>query len=86
MLTRVKDTSPAGNTRYHELLRAMPPERRLEAAMSLSRGVRELAVAGIASRHPEATEHELRARLTVRLYGRDAAVRLFGAAVPDDAV
>jgi hypothetical protein len=62
----------------------MPPERRLEAAMRLSRGVRELALAGIRESHPEATEEELRIRLTVRLYGREAALRLFGA-VPDDA-
>jgi hypothetical protein len=62
----------------------MPPERRLEAAMRLSRGVRELALAGIRERHPRATEEELRVRLTVRLYGREAAQRLFGA-IPDDA-
>ena len=52
--------------------------------MRLSRGVRELALAGIRESHPEATEEELRVRLTVRLYGREAAERLFGA-VPDDA-
>ena len=63
----------------------MSPERRLEAAMALSRGVRELALAGLRSRHPEAGEQELRVRLTVRLYGRDAALRLFGS-VPDGAV
>jgi hypothetical protein len=62
----------------------MPPEQRLEAAMRLSRGVRELALAGIREMHPGATEEELRVRLTVRLYGREAALRLFGT-VPDDA-
>jgi hypothetical protein len=81
----VNDTSPAANARYHELLRAMAPERRLEAAMGLSRAVRELAVAGLRSRHPDASEDELRVRLTVRLYGREAALRLFRA-VPEDAV
>lgn len=62
----------------------MPPDRRLEAAMRLSLGVRELALAGIRESHPEATEDELRVRLTVRLYGREVAQRLFGT-VPDDA-
>jgi hypothetical protein len=47
--------------------------------------VRELALAGLRLRHPQADEQELRVRLTVRLYGRAAGVRLFGA-VPDDAV
>lgn len=80
----VNDTSPEADARYHELLRALSPERRLEAAMKLSRAVRELAIAGIRQRHPAADEREIRARLAVRLYGREAAVRLFGA-VPDDA-
>ncbi len=62
----------------------MPPERRLEAAMRLSRGVRELAIAGIRETHPQVTDDELRVRLTARLYGREAAKRLFGT-VPDDA-
>lgn len=84
-MLRVNDTSPAASARYHELLVAMGPERRLEAAMALSRGVRELAMAGLRSRHPKADEQELRVRLTVRLYGRDAAVRLFRS-VPEDAV
>lgn len=80
----MNDTSPAADARYHELLRAMPPERRLEAAMRLSRGVRALAVAGIRNLFPSADEQELKVRLTVRLYGRDAAERLFGS-VPADA-
>ncbi|MEP7125014.1 MAG: hypothetical protein ABJE95_29055 [Byssovorax sp.] len=81
----MNDTSPAADARYHELLRALTPERRLEAAMKLSRGVRALAVAGIRERHPAASEDEVRTRLTVRLYGRAAAQRLF-ANVPEDAV
>jgi hypothetical protein len=81
----VHDTSPEADARYHELLRALAPERRLETAMKLSRAVRELAIAGIRQRHPEADENETRVRLAVRLYGRAVAIRLFGA-VPDDAV
>lgn len=53
--------------------------------MGLTETVRELALAGIRTRHPEADEHELKMRLTVRLYGRAAGVRLFGA-IPDDAI
>jgi len=78
------DTSPEADARYHELLRRLPPERRLEAAMRLSSAVRELAFEGIRARHPAANDDELRVRLTVRLYGRDQARRLFGH-VPDDA-
>ena len=80
----VNDTSPAAAARYHELLRAMPPECRLEAAMRLSRGVRALALAGIRELFPDADEQELKVRLTVRLYGREVAARLFDS-VPADA-
>ncbi len=79
------DTSPKADARYHELLRRMKPEQRLEAAMRLSRAVRELAIASIRNKHPHADEQELRVRLTVRLYGRACAKKLFGL-VPDDAI
>jgi hypothetical protein len=80
-----QDTSPEQMRRYHERLRAMEPWQRLRTAMALSSAVRELAAAGLRSRHPHASEAEIRVRLAVRLYGREAAVRLFGT-VPDDAV
>ncbi len=81
----ITDTSPQADARYHELLRRMPPERRLEAAMRLSQAVRELAIAGIRQRHPNADDEEVRVRLAVRMYGREQVRRLFGA-MPDDAV
>lgn len=81
----MNDTSQAADARYHELLRRLPPERRLETAMKLSRAVRELAIAGIRQRHPGLDERELQVRLAALLYGRKAAVRLFGT-VPDDVV
>lgn len=77
------DTSPAAFARYHELLRRMPRERRLEAAMRLSMGVRALVIAGLRQKYPEAGEQELRVHLAVRLYGRACAERLFGPLPPD---
>ena len=80
----MQDTSPAAKARYYDLLRAMPGERRMQAMLRLNRAVRELALAGIRERYPAASDAELRVRLTVRLYGRDVAQRLF-ASVPADA-
>jgi DNA-binding MarR family transcriptional regulator len=80
-----RDTSPEASARYHELLRAQSPAARLEQAAALTRAVRQLAEAGIRQRHPAASDAEVRVRLTVRLYGREAAMRLFGD-VPDGAV
>lgn len=81
----MRDTPPAADERYHELLRALPAHARLDSAMRLSRGVRTLAEEGIRRRFPGADEDEVRVRLTVRLYGREAALKLFGSA-PEDAV
>jgi hypothetical protein len=80
-----QDTSPAQVARYHQLLRAMTPEQRVSATVSLCNGVRVAAIAGLRQRHPQASDAELRVRLMVRLYGRTQAVRVFGS-VPDDAV
>ena len=79
------DTSEEKRARYHELLRQQAPYDRLAQAMRLSRSVRELALAGIAMRHPGASEHELRVRLAVRLYGRVLAQRVYGQ-LPSDAI
>jgi len=79
-----RDTRPSAIDRYHELLRAQAPHERLAQAMSLSRMVRDLALAGIRQRHPAISEEEARVRMAVRLYGRPTALRLFGS-VPDDA-
>jgi hypothetical protein len=80
-----RDTGSAAVDRYHQLLRAQAPYERLEQANALTRAVRELAVAGLRTRHPDATPEEIRLRLTVRLYGREVARRLFGR-IPADAI
>lgn len=53
--------------------------------MALTRMTRDLAVAGIRQRHPQASEWEVRMRLAVRLYGQRVAARLFGD-IPADAI
>ncbi|MFI5300336.1 MAG: hypothetical protein ACHREM_19790 [Polyangiales bacterium] len=53
--------------------------------MSLTRSVRALALERLRSRHPSATDEELRVRLVVRIYGRELATRVFRE-IPDDAV
>ena len=78
------DTSAQSRARYTELLKARAPHERLAIAASLSRAVRELAEAGIRAKCPAADDAEIRVRLTVRLYGREAAHRWLGS-VPDDA-
>ena len=80
----MRDTTGTALARYHQLLRGQAAHERAAQAMSLSSMVRELAAAGIRQRHPDASEDEVRVRLTARLYGRAVAQRLFGD-VPADA-
>jgi hypothetical protein len=81
-----QDTSQRQRERYLELRRSQTPAERLRTAAALSSAVRTLAEAGLRERHPGASPEEIRIRLTVRLYGRATAVRLFGDRVPADAV
>lgn len=79
----MRDTSPAAEQRYFELLRKQSPVERLATAERLSTAVRELAIADIRARHPGATSGEINRRLAERLYGRAVADRLFPTAQGD---
>ncbi|HTA93230.1 MAG TPA: hypothetical protein VK745_26810 [Polyangiaceae bacterium] len=71
----MRDTSEQAIERYYELLRARAPLARLAAAVNSA--VRELAESSIRAAEPNASAGVVRARLALRLYGRDVAARLF---------
>lgn len=62
-----------------ERWRKMTPSQKAETVAMLSRGIRDLAVAGIRQRYPGATTREQFLRLAILTLGRDAA----GAAYPE---
>jgi hypothetical protein len=66
---RARDTTEKAAAIHAGLNRAMGPERRFCAAMELSDFVRELAKAGLRSRHPEYTEAAVMRELMRQLYG-----------------
>jgi hypothetical protein len=78
-LVSVSDTSAKSTDRYFDLLRQAGPAQRLAICASLTRAVRELAIAGIKASHPghALTGQELREKLAARLYGAEVARRLF---------
>jgi len=80
----LEDTAAEPERRYFALLRRETPAARLRKAVSLSRAVRQLALAGLRERYPEAGDAELRVRLAVILYGRSFAERIFRD-LPEDA-
>lgn len=73
----MRDTSDLALERYYELLRARTPLARLSAAVELSSTVRQLAESAIRAADPGASTGVVRARLALRLYGREVAGRLF---------
>ena len=77
------DTSQPALERYYELLRARTPLARLTSAVALSSAVRQLAESSIRAAEPEASVEVVRARLALRLYGREVAARLFPGAELD---
>ena len=66
-----------------ELLRRMPPWRKLALVGELTRTVRELALSGLRQRHPNDTPAQLRRRLADLILGSDLAARAYGAAEHD---
>lgn len=73
----MRDTSEPSLARYYELLGAQTPLARLTTAVTLSSAVRKLAESSIRAADPSASASVVKARLALRLYGREVASRLF---------
>lgn len=56
----------------------MPPWEKANRVGEMVQALDTLALAGIADRHPQATEHERRLRLAALRLNRDTMVRAFG--------
>ena len=81
---RRSDTQPEAARRYLEMLRALTVQQRCAMIAEMHRGGRALLAAASRAQFPSASEDEIARRVTVRLYGREAAIRLHGD-VPGDA-
>lgn len=80
----ILDTDVAAMAQYTSLLRKQAPHSRLAQCVALTKNVRELVLAGLVAQFPNATDDELRTRLTFRLYGSVFAKTIFGI-IPADA-
>ncbi len=67
----MKDTPPALEARYAELLRRAGPQRRLAMGASMLRTARSLAVLGIIDRLGDDDPVAVRRELFLRFYGDD---------------
>lgn len=66
---RRSDTSDRAAAVAAEVNRNLGPERRFIQALQLSDLLRQMAEAGLRSRHPQYSEEELVRALTIQLYG-----------------
>jgi hypothetical protein len=76
--TQSPDTSPEAERVLIELLRQTPRWRRLQLADQMSLTVRNLCLAGLRRRHPEATEAEIRRRFADLYLGPELAAKAYG--------
>ena len=82
MKTQSRDTSPETERVLIELLRRTPSWRRLQLADRMSATVRDLCMAGVRSRHPRASEAEVRRRFADIHLGPELAAKVYGPTIP----
>lgn len=65
----VRDTSPEAAAVQEAIFRRMSTEQRLQVALELSDCMRDVALGGLRSRHPELSERDLLRELIRLMYG-----------------
>jgi hypothetical protein len=76
--TQSADISVDMERRWFERLRAMEPWDKLRMVGEMWRASQELALAGMRTRYPQASERELRLRLAATRLDRETMLRAFG--------
>lgn len=69
MTLRPADTTPEALEAQRSALADLGPEGRVRAALEMSESIRNVRLAGLRSRHPDASERELVARYIAEVHG-----------------
>jgi len=72
------DTHPKMESLQIQLWRQASPTRKMHMLAQLNASVHMLALAGLRSRYPQASETELRRRLADLLLGKELASKVYG--------
>jgi hypothetical protein len=78
MRPQFSDTSPEAECVQVELLRQLPPWRKLDMINQLYRSGLMLMMSDLCRRYPEDPPARLRLRLAERLLGRELATKVYG--------
>ena len=72
------DTTPEAQRMQYEMMRRLSPEQKLSLAFSLTNMMRQLVVADLRHRFPQADDEEIRRRFIARVLPREDVIRAYG--------
>ena len=72
------DTTPEAQRKHYELMQRLSPEKRISMAFALTDTTRQLIVADLRHKYPQANEEELRRRFIARVLPRQDVIRAYG--------
>ena len=72
------DTTPEAQRKQFELMRRLSESQKLALAFSLTDTMRDLVMADIRQRFPQADETEIRRRFIARVLPREDVIRAYG--------
>jgi hypothetical protein len=78
MAARLSDTHPDAERKQIEALRRMSAGRRIELVSQLTIATRQMALAGLRKRFPQASDQELHRRLATLCLGPELASKVYG--------
>jgi hypothetical protein len=73
-----EDTDEATERKLIELTRAMSDEKRLNLLFSTIETGRQLSLAGLKSRYPQASQEELKKRYAALVLDRETVMKIYG--------
>src|ERR1051325_4831608 len=72
------DTTPEVQRKHYELMGKLSPEQKLSMAFALTDAMRNLVLADLHHRFPEADKDEIRRRFIARVLPRETVIRAYG--------
>jgi len=72
------DTSPDAQRKQYELMRQLSPSQKLLLAFELTEAMRNLVLADLHQRFPQADATEIRRRFIARVLSREDVIRAYG--------
>ena len=72
------DTTPEAQRKHYELMAQLSPEQRLSLAFALTDATRQLVLADLRHRFPNADNDEIRRRFIARVLPREDVIRAYG--------